>query len=64
MDILIAILITSLIWFIILLRCNKKTINGTLNVVVDDDSLLYSMTLFEDPEEIQYKKRLVLKIEK
>lgn len=64
MDIFISVLVTSLVWLLILFRIRRRTIDGVITVTEDENSLLYSMTLYTDPEEIRYNDRLVLKIEK
>lgn len=41
---------------------NRSGYDGIVLIVKDDNKILYSLELHEDPEEIQYKNELILKV--
>lgn len=45
-----------------LLRRNR-TISGTIYVIRTDEKTLYSLELTEDPEMIEFKKKVVFKVD-
>lgn len=63
MDIIATIFFTSAFWLLAFAYWRAKSVDGILQKSVNGDTLLYSIVLFDDPEGIQYKNRLVFKVE-
>lgn len=41
---------------------NRSGYDGVVLILKDDEKILYSLELHDDPEEIQYKNELILKV--
>jgi len=64
MDIAVFIVINVLFVLVLLIlgRRTKDDPSGTIVVIKDEGKIIYSMELDDDPENLQYKKRITFRV--